>query len=60
LAVRPLVTYFSNKPEAGDMVVLSNVPPGLRGRLPADDQRAIRDAVGKPVLLAGHDGDGSA
>jgi len=54
------VTYFSNKPEAGDMVVLSNVPPGLRGRLPADDQRAIRDAVGKPVLLAGHDEDGRA
>jgi len=40
-------------PEAGDTVVLTELPPGLLDGLPLEDQRAISAIVGKPVLLCG-------
>jgi hypothetical protein len=49
-----------NKPEPGETVVLTTVPPGLLDGLPQEDQRAIVAIVGKPVLLVGYDEDGTA
>ena len=39
------------RPSAGQSVVLTEVPPGLLDGLPAEDQQAIVEMVGKPVLL---------
>jgi hypothetical protein len=44
----------------GGSVVLTELPPGLLDGLPAEDQRAISDAVGKPVQLVEYDDDGRA
>jgi hypothetical protein len=44
----------------GDSVILTELPPGLLGGLPAEDPRAISDAVGKPVQLVEYDDDGRA
>jgi len=44
----------------GDKVVLGTVPPGLLRGLPREDQKAIREIVGKPVLLEEYDDDGRA
>ena len=46
--------------KAGAMVVLCSVPPGLLDDLPETDQAAIREVVGKPVLLESYDEDGRA
>jgi hypothetical protein len=43
----------------GDSVVLTGVPPGLLKGLPNEDQTAIAEVVGKPVLLVGYE-DGRA
>jgi len=48
------------KPKPGDMVVLTAVPPGLLDNLPVEDQKAISEVVGKPVLLNEYDEDGRA
>ena len=50
----------SNKPQPGDMVVLTAVPPGLLDGLPQEDQHAITAMVGQPVRLVGYDDDGRA
>jgi hypothetical protein len=50
----------SIKPQPGDMVVLTAIPPGLLDGLPQEDQHAITAMVGKPVLLVGYDNDGRA
>jgi hypothetical protein len=50
----------SELPAAGDSVVLVAIPPGLLDGLPEEDQRAIRAAVGKPVMLVGYDNGGRA
>jgi len=42
----------------GDMVVLTQLPPGLLHGLPVEDQRAIFEVVGKPILLNEYDADG--
>ena len=42
------------------MVVLWQVPATLLEGLPAEDQRAILESVGKPILLVGYDHDGRA
>lgn len=47
------------KPKAGDSVTLTKVPPGLLKGLPSEDQTAIINVVGKPVLLVEYD-DGRA
>jgi hypothetical protein len=44
----------------GDFVILTKVPPGLLDDLPESDQIAIREIVGKPVLLESYDEDGRA
>ncbi len=40
--------------------MLGTVPPGLLRGLPREDQKAIREIVGKPVLLEEYDDDGRA
>lgn len=44
----------------GSTVILAKLPPGLLRGLPREDQKAIRQIVGKPVLLEGYDDDGRA
>ena len=48
------------KPKPGDTVVLIEVPPGLLDDLPIEDQQAINEVVGKPVLLNDYDNAGRA
>jgi hypothetical protein len=48
------------KPKPGDMVMLTEVPKGLLDDLPARDQRAISEIVGKPILLSEYGDDGRA
>ena len=44
----------------GSSVILTKLPPGLLRGLPREDQKAIRQIVGKPVLLERYDDDGRA
>lgn len=37
----------------GDIVILASAPPSLMRGLPSEDQDAIRDVVGKPILYTG-------
>jgi hypothetical protein len=46
--------------EPGEKVVLAAMPPGLLRGLPREDRKAIRDILGKPVLLDEYDDDGRA
>ena len=48
------------KAKPGERVVLTELPAGLVDGLPAEDQRAIAEIIGKPVLLEGFDDDGRA
>jgi hypothetical protein len=48
------------KPNPRDKVVLTEVPPGLLNDLPIEDQQAISEIVGKPILLNDYDDDGRA
>jgi hypothetical protein len=48
------------KPKPGEMVVLMEVPPGMLDDLPPEDQQAINEVVGKPILLNEYDEDGRA
>ena len=48
------------KPNPGDMVVLTAIPQGFWDDLPEEDQQAIREIVGKPVLLNEYDDAGRA
>lgn len=48
------------KPRPGDFVILKEVPPGLLDDLPAEDQEAISEVVGKPIVLTEYDEDGRA
>jgi hypothetical protein len=50
----------NTRPKAGDKVMLIAVPPGMLEDLPTEDQRAITQAVGKPILLIGYDENGRA
>lgn len=43
------------KPRPRDIVVLTEVPPGLLDNLPIEDQQAIFKIVGKPILLSDYD-----
>jgi hypothetical protein len=40
--------------------MLIAVPPGMLNGLPTEDQKAITEVVGKPILLTGYDEDGRA
>jgi AraC-like DNA-binding protein len=44
----------------GLKVVLKTLPPGFIDDFPAEDQRAISEAVGKPIILNGYEDDGRA
>ena len=48
------------KPKPGDTVVLTKLPPGMLNDLPVEDQEAISDIVGKPILLREYDDVGRA
>ncbi len=48
------------KPKPGEMVVLIEVPRGMLDDLPPEDQKAINEIVGKPILLNEYDEDGRA
>jgi tetratricopeptide (TPR) repeat protein len=48
------------RPKPGDMVVLIEVPPGMLDDLPPEDQQAISEVVGKPILLSEYDEAGRA
>jgi hypothetical protein len=50
----------SKKLKPGDKVLLTQLPPGLLSGLPREDQRAISEIVGKPILLVEFDDDGRA
>lgn len=54
----PDVPYRKLNP--GDLVVLTTVPHELLRGLPLEDQRAISDVAGKPIVLSGYDSDGRA
>ena len=51
---------MTDRPNPGDKVVLKELPPGLIDGLPSDDQEAIREVIGKPIILNGYDADGRA
>src|SRR3569833_511175 len=42
----------AEKPSPGNMVVLKEVPRGLLDGLPAEDQSAISEIIGKPIRSA--------
>jgi hypothetical protein len=50
----------SKKLSPGGMVILTRVPQGLLDGLPREDQQAICQVIGKPVLLSEYDDDGKA
>jgi hypothetical protein len=50
----------AKKGKPGSSVILTKLPPGLLRGLPTEDQRAIREIVGTPVLLESYDEDGRA
>jgi hypothetical protein len=48
------------EPKPGDTVVLTKLPPGMLNDLPMEDQKAISEVVGKPILLREYDHAGRA
>jgi len=48
------------KPQPGELVILTRIPPGLLEGLPSEDQHALADVIGKPVLLSEYDDTGRA
>ena len=49
------MTSRRNRPKPGDMVFLTEIPPGLLDGLPPEDQEAIADVKGKLILLWQYD-----
>jgi hypothetical protein len=48
------------RPLPGDTVRLTEISPGLLDGLPQEDQRAIGEPVGKPLVLGEYRDDGAA
>jgi hypothetical protein len=48
------------KLKPGEKVLLKALPPRFIADLPAEDQRVISEAVGKPIVLNGYEEDGRA
>jgi hypothetical protein len=48
------------KPKPGDTVILTGLPSGFLNDLPSEDQRAVSQVLGKPVVLKDYDEDGRA
>ena len=58
---RVLAVYTPHKePKLGELVVLIEIPRGMLDDLPPEDQQAITDVVGKPILLNEYDDAGRA
>ena len=55
-----MIQLKKSPPKPGTRVVLTQEPPHLLHGLPDQDQAAIREIIGKPVLLVAYDGDGRA
>jgi hypothetical protein len=55
-----MVDQERSRPGSGDLVVLTEIPPGLLDDLPMEDQEAITEQIGKPVTLNEYDEDGRA
>jgi hypothetical protein len=45
-------------PRVGELVILKELPKGLIGGLPAEDQDAIIEIIGKPIRVTGYEEDG--
>jgi hypothetical protein len=45
-------------PRVGELVILKELPKGLLGGLPAEDQDAIIEIIGKPIRVTGYEEDG--
>jgi hypothetical protein len=64
VALNRIMTTPRRRPKktltAGRNVILKALPPGLLDNLPLEDQRAISEIVGKPVMLNEYDADGRA
>jgi hypothetical protein len=54
------MTSEHRKPKPGDTVVLTEIPPGFLDDLPTEDQQAVKEVVGKPILLNEYDDNGRA
>jgi 3-methyladenine DNA glycosylase AlkD len=54
------MSSLGRAPKPGETVVLKKIPAGLLDGLPAEDQQAIREIVGKPVSLNEYDEHGRA
>jgi hypothetical protein len=54
------MTSEHQKLKPGDTVVLTEIPPRFLDDLPIEDQQAIKEIVGKPILLNDYDEDGRA
>jgi hypothetical protein len=50
----------NQKPKPGDRVILTAIPPELMNDLPSEDQQAITEILGKPIVLNAYDEDGRA
>jgi hypothetical protein len=48
------------EPKPGELVVLVELPQGFLDDLPLEDQQAINEVVGKPILLKEYDDLGRA
>lgn len=54
------MTERNERPSPGELVVLERLPNGLLDGLPANDQTAIREVLGKPIVLVEYDVRGRA
>lgn len=49
------MTSEYRKPQPGDTVILTELPPGFLEDLPTEDQQAIKGVIGKPIVLNEYD-----
>jgi hypothetical protein len=56
----PLLSNWDGKAKPGEMVILTGLPSGFVDDLPPEDQKAITERIGQPVLLESFDDDGRA
>ena len=54
------MTSENRRPSPGDRVVLKEIPPGLLDALPTEDRQAVKEVLGKPILLNEYDENGRA
>jgi hypothetical protein len=59
-APRPAMYTARMRPNPGEIVILTAIPRGMLDDLPEEDQRAIKEIVGKPVLVNEYDDVGRA